>query len=247
MKTPALLTACLCSSLAAAADQTPTGGPAEWGIPMMGGHHFWMVMLDRFEYGDSEDGDNRLWDAKAWYGGDYHKLYFKTEGEGNTGEALEEAELQLLYDRLIAPFWSLQSGIRHDVRPSAEDVTYATFGVQGLAPQWFETDLAAYLSEDGHISLRGEFEYEVLLTQRLVLQPRLEVNASLDDVPRLGIASGLNSTEAGLRLRYEIKREFAPYLGIRWERVHGDARDFARAEGEPLSKTSFVIGLRAWF
>jgi copper resistance protein B len=87
----------------------------------------------------------------------------------------------------------------------------------------------------------------VLLTQRLVLQPRLEVNASLDDVPRLGIASGLNSTEAGLRLRYELKREFAPYVGIRWERVHGDARDFARAEGEPLSKTSYVVGLRAWF
>jgi len=247
MKTLIWLAACLCSGLAAAAEQTPTGAPAEWGIPMMGDQNFWMVMLDRFEYGDSDDGDNRLWDAKAWYGGDDNKLYVKSEGEGNTGEALEEAEVQLLYDRLVAPFWSLQAGVRHDVRPSVEDVSYATFGVQGLAPQWFETDIAAYLSEDGHISLRGEFEYEVLLTQRLVLQPRLEVNASLDDVPRLGIASGLNSTEAGLRLRYEIRREFAPYLGIRWERVHGDARDFARAEGEPLSKTSYVIGLRAWF
>lgn len=248
MKTLTLLTmACLWSGLTTAAEHSPTGAPAEWGVPMMGDHNFWMVMLDRFEYGDSDDGNSRLWDAQAWYGGDYNKLYFKTEGEGNTGEALEAAEAQLLYDRLIAPFWSLQAGVRHDVRPSEADVSYATFGIQGLAPQWFEADLAAYLSEDGDVSLRGEFEYDLLLTQRLVLQPRFEVSASLDDVPQLGIASGLNSTEAGLRLRYEIKREFAPYVGIRWERLHGDTRDFARAEGEPRSRTSLVIGLRAWF
>jgi copper resistance protein B len=214
---------------------------------MMGERPFWMVMLDRFEYGDSDDGDNRLWDAQAWYGGDYNKLYFKTEGEGNTGEALETAELQLLYDRLIAPFWSLQAGVRHDVRPSAADVSYVAFGVQGLAPQWFETDVAAYVSEDGDVSVRGEFEYDLLLTQRLVLQPRLEINASLDDAPELGIANGLNSTEVGLRLRYEMRREFAPYVGVRWERLYGDTRDLASAEGEPLSKTSLIIGVRAWF
>lgn len=255
MKAPLLLTlTCMTATtgMATAADETdkmagPTGAPAEWGMPLMDDQNFWMLLVDRLEYGDSDDGDSRLWDAQAWYGGDKHKLYFTTEGEGATGEALEEAEFQLLYDRMIAPFWSLQGGVRHDVRPSAEDVSYATFGVQGLAPQWFETDLAAYLSDDGDVSVRGEFEYDLLLTQRLVLQPRLEVNASLDDVPRLGIASGLTSTEAGLRLRYEISREFAPYLGVRWERLHGDTRDFARAEGEPLSKTSFVIGLRAWF
>lgn len=239
--------ACLATSPTLAAEHSPTGAPADWVMPMMGDQPFWMVLLDRFEYGDSNDGDSRLWDAQAWYGGDYNKLYFKTEGEGNTGEALETAELQVLYDRLIAPFWSLQAGVRHDVRPSAADVSYATVGVQGLAPQWFETDLAAYVSEDGDVSLRAEFEYDLLLTQRLVLQPRLEINASLDDVPELGLASGLNGTEAGLRLRYEIKREFAPYIGVRWERLHGDTRDLARAEGEPLSRTSFVIGLRAWF
>ncbi len=248
MKNPTLLlAACLAWGPAVAAERAATGAPAEWDMPMMGDQHFWMVLLDRFEHGESDDGDSRLWDAQGWYGGDYNKLYFKTEGEGATGEALEEAELQLLYDRLVAPFWSLQAGVRHDVRPSEADVSYATIGVHGLAPQWFETDLALYLSEDGHVSLRGEFEYDLLLTQRLVLQPRLEVNASLDDVPRLGLASGLNSTEAGLRLRYEIRRQFAPYLGVRWKRLHGDTRDFARAEGEALAKTSFVVGLRAWF
>lgn len=248
MRLVSVALACLTPVWALAAETTPaTGAPVEWGKPMMGGMNFWMVLLDRFEHGESGDGDSRLWDAQGWYGGDFNKVYFKTEGEGATGEALEEAELQLLYDRLVDPFWSLQAGVRHDVRPSRPDVSYATVGVHGLAPQWFETDLAVFLSDDGDVSLRGEFEVDLLLTQRLVLQPRLEINASLEHVPQLGLASGLNSTEAGLRLRYEIKREFAPYLGVRWERLHGDTRDFARAEGEPLSKTSFVIGLRAWF
>lgn len=232
---------------ALAAEGSPTGAPASWGTPMMGSEPFWMVLVDRLEYGDSDDGDSRLWDARAWYGGDYNKLYVETEGEGLTGEAVEEAEFQVLYDRLVAPFWSVRGGVRHDVRPSEPNITYATFGLQGLAPQWFESDLSAFISEDGDVRLRGEFEYHLLLTQRLVLAPRLEVEASLDEVPELGLASGINRTEAGVRLRYEIRREFAPYIGVRWERVHGEAREFARAEGDPLAKTSFVVGLRAWF
>lgn len=243
----------LMAAIAVTAGQTlaeegsPTGAPASWGTPMMGSEPYWMVLVDRLEYGDSDDGDTRLWDARAWYGGDYNKVYLETEGEGPTGQAVDDAEFQVLYDRLVSPFWSLRGGLRHDVRPSAADTTYATFGLQGLAPQWFESDLSAFISEDGDVRLRGEFEYHLLLTQRLVLAPRLEVQASLDEVPELGLASGINRTEAGIRLRYEIRREIAPYVGVRWERIHGDARRFAREEGEPTSSTAFVVGLRAWF
>lgn len=240
----ALLIAAACS---AAAAETPTGAPAEWGVPMMGGHAYWMALLERFEYGAGDDHDSYLWDAQAWYGGDYKKLMFKTEGEGATGESADSAELQLLYGRLVAPFWTLQTGVRHDVRPGADDVSYAVLGVQGLAPQRFETDLSAFLSDDGDVTLRAEFEYDLLLTQRLLLQPRLELNASLSDTPQLGLASGLTHSEAGLRLRYQIRREFAPYLGVRWERLHGGTHDLARAQGEPGSSTSLVLGLRAWF
>jgi copper resistance protein B len=119
--------------------------------------------------------------------------------------------------------------------------------VQGLAPYWFEVDTALFLSEDGDLSFRGEFEYDLLFTQRLILQPRLEINASADDVPELGLGSGVNNTEAGLRLRYEIKREFAPYIGVRWEQLYGDTKDIAEREGEPTSVTSLVLGFRIWF
>lgn len=242
-----MLIAALATATTQAAEPNPTGSPGHWPTPMMGDQTYAMVLIDRLEYGDSDDGDSRLWDAQAWYGGDYNKLWFKTEGEGATGEAMESMEFQGLYSRIFSPFWSWQAGVRHDVRPSEPDMSYAALGLQGLAPQWFETDVALFLSEDGDMSLRGEFEYDLLLTQRLILQPRLEFNASADDVPELHVASGLNSTEAGLRLRYEIRREIAPYLGVRWERKYGDTRDMAEAAGEPTSKTSFVLGIRAWF
>lgn len=160
-----------------------------------------------------------------------YKLRIKTEGEGPTGKWLEGAETQLLYNRSFAPFWGWQTGIRYDIRPGAEDVAHAVLGLQALAPQWFKTDLAVFLSDDGDSSLRGEFEYDLPLTQRLKLQPRLEFNASASNVPERGIGSGLTSAEAGLRLRYEIRREFAPYLGVRWERLYGDTRDRACAAG----------------
>lgn len=225
----------------------PTGAPEDWPMPLKDDSTFSLLLLDRFEYGDSDDGNSRLWDAQGWYGGDYNKLWIKTEGEGPTGESLEVAETQLLYNRTFSPFWGWQTGFRYDIRPGEEDVAYAVFGLQGLAPQWFESDVALFVSEDGDASLRGEFEYDLLLTQRLKLQPRLEFNVSAEDVPALGVGSGLSNTEAGLRLRYEIRRELAPYVGVRWERLYGDTRDMARAAGEDTSRTSLVIGLRAWF
>lgn len=232
----------------ALADPVPqTGAPADWGKPMMGDHPYGMVLIDRLEYADSDDGNSRSWDAQAWYGGDYQRIYLETEGEGATGEAVDAAEVRLLYDRLFAPFWSWRAGARYDLRPGAADVGYVSFGIQGLAPQWFETDLAAFVSEDGDVTLRGEVEYDLLFTQRLILQPRLELNVALQEVAELGIGSGLTTSEAGLRLRYEWRPEIAPYLGVSWHRAWGDTRDLARADDEPTSRTSLVLGIRAWF
>lgn len=225
-----------------------SGAPAEWPDILKDEAVYGFALIDRLEYGVPESGeDNYLWDAQGWLGGDTHKFWFKTEGEGPIdGGSPEDTEFQALYNRTITPFWGVQAGLRYDVNPNP-DRGFAVLGVQGLAPYWFESDTALFVSEDGDVSFRGEFEYELLLTQRLILQPRLEVNASAQDVPEYGLASGLNNTEAGVRLRYEIKREFAPYIGVRWEQTYGETKDIAQAEGEETSSTAFVVGIRAWY
>ena len=224
-----------------------SGAPANWenGIPDSQSYTF--TIFDRLEFGDSDKGDSYLWDVQGWIGGDYNKFWWKTEGEGPTSGDPETVELQALYNRTIAPFWGIQTGLRHDITEGGPDTSYAVLGLQGLAPYWFETDAALFVSEEGDLSFRGEFEYDFLLTQRMILQPRLGFNASADEVPERGLGSGLNNTEAGLRLRYEIKREFAPYIGVRWEQLYGDTRDMAELEGEPASVTSLVLGFRVWF
>lgn len=206
-----------------------------------------MLSLDRLEYGDSGDGDTLLWDVEGWYGGDYNKLWLELDAEGPDDESPERAELSVLYDRAFSPFWSWRAGVRYDVRARGRpDIGYAVVGLQGLAPYWFETDVALYLSEDGDLGLHMELEHDIRLTQRLILQPRVEVELRADDVPELGVGSGLSSSGLGLRLRYEIAREFAPYIGLRRERLHGDSRDFAHAAGESSSRTSLVLGIKAW-
>ncbi|MES1933959.1 copper resistance B [Salinisphaera shabanensis T35B1] len=224
-----------------------SGAPLNWKKPIHDQQVHKFFLIDRLEYGDVDGTNNYLWDAQGWIGGDYNKLWLKTEGEGPMrGGSPEDTEFQALYNRTITPFWSAQAGLRYDVNPNP-DRGFAVLGLQGLAPYWFESDTALFVSEDGDVSFRGEFEYELLLTQRLILQPRLEFNAAAQDVPEYGIGSGLNNTEMGVRLRYEIRREFAPYIGVRWEQTYGDTKDMARAEGEPTSSTAFVIGLRAWY
>jgi copper resistance protein B len=224
-----------------------SGAPAAWNKPIHDKQTHTFVLLDRIEYGDIDGTNNYLWDAQAWIGGDLNKLWLKTEGEGPMrGGSPEDTEFQALYSRTISPFWSAQAGLRYDINPNP-DRGFAVLGLQGLAPYWLETDLAAFVSEDGDASLRGEFEYELLLTQKLILQPRAEINVAVQDVPAYGIGSGLNNTEMGLRLRYEFMREFAPYIGVRWEQTYGDTKDMARAEGEATSSTAFVVGLRAWY
>jgi len=212
-----------------------------------GAMNAYKIMVDRLEARMKEGNDDYLWEGQGWYGGDLNKLWIKTEGEGRFGEDPEEAELQALWSRAVSPWFDFQAGARHDFLPGDLDRSYLVFGVQGLAPYFFELDAAAFLSDEGDLTARFEGEYDQLLTQKLILQPRIELNFSAQDVPELGLGSGLTSVETGLRLRYEFHPEFAPYIGIGYERFIGDTADYARAANEDLGGWRALAGLRAWF
>lgn len=211
-----------------------------------GGMTFSQLMIDRLEYRAQKGGDGYHWEGEGWIGGDINRLAIKSEGEGDVRGALENAELQALYSRAIDPWWNIVGGVRHDFRPQPQR-TYATVGIEGLAPYWFEVEAQAFLSNKGDVHVRAEGSYDQRITQRLVLQPAAEVNIAAQDVPELGIGSGLSNIELGLRLRYEFAREFAPYIGVNWERSFGGTARYARAAGERASATSLVMGIRFWF
>jgi copper resistance protein B len=226
-----------------------SGAPAGWKKPVTDERIYQFSLLDRFEYHDGNDGSKSyVWSGQGWIGGDINKFWWKAEGEGgvNNGESPESTEFQALYNRTIAPFWGVQAGIRYDVNPNP-DRAFGVLGIQGLAPYRLGSDTSLYVSEDGDVSFRGELEYDQRLTQRLILQPRLEINASAQDVPEYGLGEGLNNTEMGLRLRYEIWREFAPYIGVSYAQKYGDTKDYALRAGESSSSTAFVVGIRAWY
>lgn len=205
------------------------------------------VIADRFEYQSNGGDPVLLWDAQGYYGGDLNKIWLKTEGEFDfADDKFKEAEIQALYSRAIGSFWDFQAGVRHDFAPF-EDRTYGVIGIEGLAPYFFEVDAAAFVSGHGDVTARIEADYELLLTQRLILQPRVELNFAAQDIPELETGSGLSTAETGLRLRYEVRREIAPYVGVSWTRSVGDTADFRRAAGEDPSAVSVVAGLRLWF
>ena len=208
-----------------------------------GGARASKVQADLLEW--APNGDRYSWEIEGWYGGDINRFAFKTEGEGQSGEKVESAELQLLYSRAVARYTDIQAGLRYDLEPRGR--AYATIGVDALFPYWFEAEGALFLSDKGDLLARAEGSYDFRLTQRLILQPRAELEFAAQDIPESEIGSGLSRTELGLRLRYEIRREFAPYVGVSYERSFGDTADFARAHGEKAESTRFVVGLRAWF
>ena len=201
---------------------------------------------DQFEYRNQDGKDSLKWDAQGWYGGDTDKLWLKTEGEKKTGGKIEDAEMQLLYSRLWTDFFDVQAGVRYDPEPNPRR-GYAVLGAQGLAPYYFETGAALFLSNEGELSARFTAEYELLLTQRMILQPALELNLAAQDVEERGIGAGLNDIELGLRLIYEIRREFAPYIGVNWQRKLGKTHDIADRNGEDAEIPSLVAGIRFWF
>lgn len=205
---------------------------------------FGMVLLDQLEWREIDDADAQVWEFDAWYGDDYNKLWFETEGERVEGK--EDGRVELMWDRIISPWWSVQTGVRQDFGEGPSR-TWLDLGVQGVAPYFLEIDAAIYIGEQGRAAFRFSGEYDMLITQRLVLQPELELNAYSESDPENAIGSGLADVEVGLRLRYEVRREFAPYVGVHWERKFGGTADFARAEGEDADEVAFVAGVRAWF
>lgn len=212
----------------------------------MGGGSYHMVGFNLAEYQAHGGADSYRWDGEAWFGGDLNRFVIKSEGRGDFRGKTGEAEVQALYSRAISPYFNLQGGLRYDIRPSPSR-SYVTIGIEGLAPYMFELGGALFLSDKGDVLARAEGYYDQRITQRFVLQPRIELNFAAQDIPAAGIGTGLSDIELGLRLRFEIKREFAPYVGVSYDRKIGNTARFARAAGERVSAVSLVLGLRTWF
>lgn len=213
---------------------------------MMAEHHaFGSLLADRLEGVRTDDDWFAVYDVLAWYGRDYNRVWLKAEGEVDDGR-LEDAHTELLWGHAVAAYWDAQLGVRHD-SGEGPNRTWLAFGVQGLAPYWFELDVTGYLGEEGRTALSVEAEYELLITQRLILQPRLEATFYGSEDAEREQGTGLSRVDAGLRLRYEFRREFAPYLGIERVARYGDTADFARAAGDDDKETHLVAGVRFWF
>ncbi|WP_445177663.1 copper resistance protein B [Pseudomonas sp. McL0111] len=202
-------------------------------------------LADKLEWQDADDGGALTWDLSGWIGGDIDRLWLRSEGERSNGKT-EHAEVQALWGHAISPWWDVVSGVRQDFKEGAPQ-TWAAFGLQGMALYNFEAEATAFIGEAGQSAVRLEGDYDILLTNRLILQPTAELNVYGKNDPQRGIGSGLSNTEAGLRLRYEIRREFAPYIGVTWNRSYGNTADYAREEGEDRSETRLVLGVRLWF
>jgi copper resistance protein B len=204
-----------------------------------------LVLIDRLEAFEVEGEHGLEWEAEAWTGTDLHKLWLRTEGE-RVGDDLEDADVELLYGRSVAPWWDVVAGVRHHFEPGqAQDM--AVLGVMGVAPYKVEVEASVYVGESGYTGARIELEYEALLTNRLILQPSLEVNVHGQDDRAHGNGSGLGMVEGGVRLRYEITRRFAPYVGFVHQRAYGRTADFRREAGEDANDTRLVAGVRVWF
>ncbi len=211
-----------------------------------GGMQLSKVMLDLAEVQVRSGAIGYRWQGEGWWGSDINRLWIKSQGEGTFRKGLDDAEVQALYGRAIDPYWNLQAGVRQDLGRGPRR-SYAVLAVEGLAPWWFDLEGSLFLSDKGDVRARIEGSYDQRITQSLVLQPRAELNLSAQDMKANGVGSGLSSAELGLRLRYERVREFAPYLGVAWERSFGRTADYARARGDGTGGVSFVAGVRAWF
>jgi copper resistance protein B len=205
----------------------------------------WMLVVDHLEAWDADGSTGLGWDVQGWLGTDEHRAWLRSAGEREGGHT-EAADVELLYGRPVSPWWDLVAGVRQETRPGPSR-TWAAFGVMGMAPYKFEVEATAYVGEGGRVAAGMEAEYDVLLTNRLILQPVVELSWHGQDDTARGIASGFDSVEAGLRLRYEFTRRFAPYIGVVHERALGDTADLRRAEGEHVEDTRVVAGVRVWF
>jgi copper resistance protein B len=206
-------------------------------------HYF--ALFDQLEWQSTDEGNGINLDAKGWAGGDRNRLWLRAEGSGEDGR-VGDAQAHVLYGRPFARWWDVVGGIRQDFRPGPAQ-TWAAFGVQGLSPYRFEIEATAYIGAAGRTHARFEVEYELLVTNRLVLQPHVDADIfGKRDAARM-VGAGLSTTDLGFRLRYEFRRELAPYVGVSWHRKYGGTADFAAASGDAASGARFVAGVRAWF
>lgn len=240
------------NQIVTAETQSPPGTVGKnWPQPVEDSQWFRSLLVEKLEYQIAEHADTLNWDATGWYGGDYNRLWLKTEGEWRTsGEQGGEAEVQALYGRLIAPFWDFQVGLRYDELSGAgfdRSRGFAVIGLEGLARYRFQLEPTLFISQDGDVSARLKATYDVLLTQRLILQPRLDFDAAVQSAEKFGVGSGVNSLGLGLRLRYEITREFAPYIGVQWLKQFGETADISQRDGGRDESIAVVFGVRLWF
>ncbi len=203
------------------------------------------IVVDELETQDADGGDLLAWDVRAWAGHSLDRIAIRTEGEQRGGDT-ERAELQVLWAHAFARWWEMVAGARADFEPGPS-TAYAAFGVQGLAPYGFAIEATAFAGEGGDTTARVRAEYELLITRRLILQPLIEVNWYGQSDPARSLASGLATAEGGLRLRYELRREVAPYVGLMRERRIGDSAELIRAAGGDEDETRLVAGIRIRF
>jgi copper resistance protein B len=240
------------NDLVTAETQLPPGTIGKnWPKPVGDSMRFGYLLIDQLEFRVQEGADTLNWDVTGWYGGDYNRLWLKSEGGWRTsGERGGEAQVQALYGRLIAPFWDFQAGLRYDQFSGAgfdRSRGFAVIGLEGLAPGWFELETALFISQAGDVSANLTATHELLLTQRMILQPRLDFDAAVQSAETFGVGSGVNSIGLGLRLRYEISREFAPYIGVQWLRRLGETANISQRSRGSTEDIAVVFGVRLWF
>jgi copper resistance protein B len=205
----------------------------------------YFVLFDQFEWQNGSDQPDLHWNTRGWIGRDRDRLWFRAEGEREDGD-VTDADAELLYGRAISRWWEVVGGVRQELQPEPQR-TWAAFGIQGLAPYFLEIEATAYVGASGRTQFRFETEYDLLITNRLVLEPRIEVQVFGKSDPERGLGSGLGTIESGLRLRYQLRRELAPYIGVAWKRKYFGTADFAKAAGENTGSTRFAVGVRFWF
>jgi copper resistance protein B len=215
------------------------------GMHMIDDQPLAMLRVDQLEVTSGRYANGQAWDVQGWYGNDGNKLWLRSEGERSRGR-IDHGEVELLWSHAVAPFWDTQLGVRQDLGRGPQR-RWVAFGIQGMAPYWFELEATAYAGPSGRTAARLRVEYELLFTQRLILQPEFELNLHGRNDVATRTGRGLSDTQFGLRLRYEIRREFAPYIGVVWTQHYGATADYARQDGEPATDRQLVAGVRFWF
>lgn len=225
-------------------DSGPYALPGERALKLADEQKFGRIWIERLERGFSKDAPYTGYEGQAWFGSDINRLSIKAEGDYSNG-VFDESRTEALWARAITPYWDTQLGVRQDTG-LVPNTTWLAFGIQGLAPYWFHLDAEGYVSTQGRTSLRLEGSYDMYLTQRLVAQPRFEIYAyGKQEDPYYG--SGVNSSSLGLRFRYEITRQLAPYIGVQWLNTYGQTRSMASLDGASNQQTAFIAGIRVWY